>query len=166
VQGLVLPQGIQGLAHTCTQHRAGAEDRQVRGACGLSGEAVLAALCGQAAGTSWQAVLAGRCLACKHGRQGPESLLSQRHWPLRPRLPTLCRCCRFERGSFFLFDPSSWEVVRKDSFVVHFEHLERAPNLTARAAGTAAAPGAAGGAAPAPTGAAAPPAPMGAPPAK
>lgn len=25
---------------------------------------------------------------------------------------------RFERGSFFLFDPNSWEVVRKDNFVV------------------------------------------------
>ena len=46
--------------------------------------------------------------------------------------------CRFERGSFFLFDPNSWEVVRKDNFSVHFEHLERAPNLTTRAAGAAA----------------------------
>ena len=26
--------------------------------------------------------------------------------------------CSFERGSFFLFDPNSWEVVRKDNFVV------------------------------------------------
>ncbi|PRW45154.1 putative NOT transcription complex subunit VIP2 isoform X2 [Chlorella sorokiniana] len=47
---------------------------------------------------------------------------------------------RFERGSFFLFDPNSWEVVRKDNFVVHFEHLERAPALRA-AAGAAAPPG-------------------------
>lgn len=51
---------------------------------------------------------------------------------------------RFERGSFFLFDPTSWEVVRKDNFQVNFEHLERPPNLTARpAAGAAGTPAAA-----------------------
>ena len=29
----------------------------------------------------------------------------------------------FERGSFFLFDPNSWEVVRKDNFVVSLSVL-------------------------------------------
>jgi hypothetical protein len=33
---------------------------------------------------------------------------------------------RYERGSFFLFDPASWEVVRKDNFTVMFDQLERA----------------------------------------
>ncbi len=65
-----------------------------------------------------------------------------------PTLTTEAPTCelsfrRFERGSFFLFDPASWEVVRKDNFTVMFDQLERAPALTARTAGAAAAPGAA-----------------------
>ncbi|KAL6768737.1 NOT2 [Auxenochlorella protothecoides x Auxenochlorella symbiontica] len=39
---------------------------------------------------------------------------------------------RFERGAFFVFEPATWEVTRKDNFVVHFEHLERAPPLPGR----------------------------------
>ena len=39
---------------------------------------------------------------------------------------------RFERGSFLVFDPASWEVTRRDNFVVQFEHLERSPPLPGR----------------------------------
>lgn len=39
---------------------------------------------------------------------------------------------RFERGSFFIFESATWEVTRKDNFVVHFEHLERTPLLPGR----------------------------------
>eukprot|EP00887_Chlorella_sp_A99_P004208 scaffold15.g4208.t1 len=56
-----------------------------------------------------------------------------------PNTEPLQKTDRFERGSFFLFDPASWEVVRKDNFVVHFSELERAPNLAAHAAAAAAA---------------------------
>ena len=58
-------------------------------------------------------------------------------------------CRRFERGAFFLFDPTTWEVVRKDNFVVQFEHLERTPNMAAaRVAAATAPPAAAPAAAP------------------
>lgn len=36
---------------------------------------------------------------------------------------------RYERGSFWIFDTSSWERVRKDNFLVQYEQLERSPGL-------------------------------------
>lgn len=49
-----------------------------------------------------------------------------------PPTHTLPVKSRFERGAFFVFEPATWEVTRKDNFVVHFEHLERAPPLPGR----------------------------------
>jgi len=48
-----------------------------------------------------------------------------------------------ERGSYLVFDTGTWETVRKDGFVLHYDALERPPNL-ARAGGAGGA-GAAGG---------------------
>ncbi|XP_057955831.1 probable NOT transcription complex subunit VIP2 isoform X2 [Malania oleifera] len=35
----------------------------------------------------------------------------------------------YERGSFVCFDPNTWEKIRKDNFVVHYEMLEKRPTL-------------------------------------
>ena len=34
-----------------------------------------------------------------------------------------------EKGSYLVFDTNAWEIVRKDSFVVRYEHIERPPSL-------------------------------------
>lgn len=55
------------------------------------------------------------------GRRAAWGVLLQRGSPCTtPQcfLPLANRSRRFERGSFFLFDPTTWEVVRKDNFVV------------------------------------------------
>lgn len=36
---------------------------------------------------------------------------------------------RFERGSFVVFDTSTWEMSRKEGFTLVYEDIERAPNL-------------------------------------
>lgn len=36
---------------------------------------------------------------------------------------------RFERGSYLVFDINAWEVVRRDSFVLYYEAIERSPSL-------------------------------------
>ena len=46
-----------------------------------------------------------------------------------PNSETTAKSERFERSSFFIFDTSTWEVVRKDSFGLSYDSLERAPNL-------------------------------------
>lgn len=40
-----------------------------------------------------------------------------------------------ERGSYLVFDAASWETVRKDGFVLHYDALERPPNLATVARG-------------------------------
>ncbi|KAG8387770.1 hypothetical protein BUALT_Bualt02G0055800 [Buddleja alternifolia] len=35
----------------------------------------------------------------------------------------------YERGSYICFDPNTWETIRKDNFVVHYEMLEKRPAL-------------------------------------
>ena len=46
-----------------------------------------------------------------------------------PQTEPVMRNARFERASFLIFDTNAWDVVRKDNFVLHYEHLELAPNL-------------------------------------
>jgi CCR4-NOT transcription complex subunit 2 len=57
-----------------------------------------------------------------------------------PNTEPLQKTDRFERGSFFLFDPSTWDVVRKDNFTVTFEALERPSGLLKSAAGVGVGP--------------------------
>ncbi|KAL6979253.1 putative NOT transcription complex subunit vip2 [Sarracenia purpurea var. burkii] len=35
----------------------------------------------------------------------------------------------YERGSYICFDPNTWETIRKDNFVVHYDMLEKRPAL-------------------------------------
>ena len=56
-----------------------------------------------------------------------------------------------ERGSFLVFDTGAWETVRKDGFVLHYDALERPPNLPRGGSGSG------GGGAGPPPGAGAPP---------
>ncbi|XP_057474903.1 probable NOT transcription complex subunit VIP2 isoform X2 [Actinidia eriantha] len=35
----------------------------------------------------------------------------------------------YERGSYICFDPNTWETIRKENFVVHYEQLEKRPVL-------------------------------------
>ncbi|KAL6967432.1 putative NOT transcription complex subunit vip2 [Sarracenia purpurea var. burkii] len=35
----------------------------------------------------------------------------------------------YERGSYICFDPNSWETIRKDNFVVHYDMLEKRPAI-------------------------------------
>jgi CCR4-NOT transcription complex subunit 2 len=51
-----------------------------------------------------------------------------------PNTEPLQKTDRFERGAFFLFDPSVWEVVKKNDFTVAFEALERPSGLLKSAA--------------------------------
>lgn len=46
-----------------------------------------------------------------------------------PNTEPLQKTDRFERGAFFLFDPTTWDVVRKENFTVTFDALERPPGL-------------------------------------
>ncbi|KAK9829533.1 hypothetical protein WJX72_006351 [[Myrmecia] bisecta] len=46
-----------------------------------------------------------------------------------PNTEPLVKADRYERGSYFVFDTNTWECVRKDNFVLHYDALERAPNL-------------------------------------
>jgi CCR4-NOT transcription complex subunit 2 len=36
---------------------------------------------------------------------------------------------QMERSSYYIFDTNTWEAVRKDNFVLHYDAIERAPNL-------------------------------------
>lgn len=46
-----------------------------------------------------------------------------------PNTDATAKSDRFERSSFYVFDTSTWEVVRKDSFGLSYDMLERPPNL-------------------------------------
>ena len=65
--------------------------------------------------------------------------LSNRGWYYHKELKTwltrapnsepLQKTEKFERGAFFLFDPATWDVVRKENLIVSFDALERPPGL-------------------------------------
>ncbi|XP_040941895.1 probable NOT transcription complex subunit VIP2 isoform X3 [Gossypium hirsutum] len=51
-------------------------------------------------------------------------------WFIRvPNVEPLVKTNTYERGSYHCFDPISFETVRKDNFVVHYEMLEKRPAL-------------------------------------
>ncbi|XP_021277990.1 probable NOT transcription complex subunit VIP2 isoform X5 [Herrania umbratica] len=53
-----------------------------------------------------------------------------RLWFLRvPNLEPLVKTNTYERSSYHCFDPSSFETIRKDNFVIQYEALEKRPAL-------------------------------------
>ncbi|XLR38757.1 hypothetical protein S83_023417, partial [Arachis hypogaea] len=46
-----------------------------------------------------------------------------------PNMEPLVRTNTYERGSYLCFDPNTFETVRKDNFVLHYEMLEKRPPL-------------------------------------
>ncbi|XVF68673.1 hypothetical protein PTKIN_Ptkin11bG0020200 [Pterospermum kingtungense] len=53
-----------------------------------------------------------------------------RKWFIRvPNVEPLVKTNTYERGSYHCFDPNSFETIRKDNFVVHYELLEKRPAL-------------------------------------
>ncbi|DBA91673.1 TPA: hypothetical protein ACH3X1_003273 [Trebouxia sp. C0004] len=46
-----------------------------------------------------------------------------------PNTEPLLKTDRYERGSYYVFDTNMWECVRKDSFHLQYDQLERPPNL-------------------------------------
>lgn len=53
-----------------------------------------------------------------------------RQWLTRvPNMEPLVKTNTYERGSYICFDPNTWETIRKDNIVVHYEMLEKRPNL-------------------------------------
>ncbi|XP_010521807.1 PREDICTED: probable NOT transcription complex subunit VIP2 [Tarenaya hassleriana] len=49
-------------------------------------------------------------------------------WFIRIGEP-LVKTNTYERGSYHCFDPNSFEVIRKENFVLHYEMLEKRPSL-------------------------------------
>ncbi|KAG4185757.1 hypothetical protein ERO13_A08G000137v2 [Gossypium hirsutum] len=53
-----------------------------------------------------------------------------RSWFIRvPNVEPLVKTNTYERGSYHCFDPKSFETIRKDNFVIHYEMLEKRPAL-------------------------------------
>ncbi|KAJ4952395.1 hypothetical protein NE237_029227 [Protea cynaroides] len=53
-----------------------------------------------------------------------------RLWLIRvSNMEPLVKTNTYERGSYLCFDPSTWETVRKDNFVLYYEMLEKRPVL-------------------------------------
>ncbi|XP_047176475.1 probable NOT transcription complex subunit VIP2 isoform X3 [Vigna umbellata] len=53
-----------------------------------------------------------------------------RLWFIRvPNMEPLVKTNTYERGSYHCFEPSIFETVRKDNFVLHYEMLEKRPHL-------------------------------------
>ncbi|XP_077222333.1 NOT2 / NOT3 / NOT5 family isoform X2 [Tasmannia lanceolata] len=53
-----------------------------------------------------------------------------RLWFIRVQnMEPLVKTSTYERGSYHCFDPNTWETVRKDNFVMHYELLEKRPSL-------------------------------------
>ncbi|XP_043701972.1 probable NOT transcription complex subunit VIP2 [Telopea speciosissima] len=53
-----------------------------------------------------------------------------RLWFIRiTNMEPLVKTNTYERGSYLCFDPNTWETVRKDNFVLHYELLEKRPLL-------------------------------------
>ncbi|XP_076953291.1 putative NOT transcription complex subunit VIP2 isoform X1 [Bidens hawaiensis] len=44
-----------------------------------------------------------------------------------PNMELLVKTSTYERGCYFCFDPNTWETIRKDNFVVHYEMVEDRP---------------------------------------
>ncbi|XP_039027749.1 probable NOT transcription complex subunit VIP2 isoform X4 [Hibiscus syriacus] len=56
-----------------------------------------------------------------------------RFWLIRvPNVEPLVKASTYERGSYHCFDPTTFETVRKDNFVLHYEMLEKRPALPQR----------------------------------
>nr|XP_016494159.1 PREDICTED: probable NOT transcription complex subunit VIP2 isoform X2 [Nicotiana tabacum] len=53
-----------------------------------------------------------------------------RLWFMRvANMEPLVKTNAYERGSYICFDPNTWETIRKDNFVLHYEMLEKRPLL-------------------------------------
>ncbi|KAM7527848.1 hypothetical protein LguiB_031258 [Lonicera macranthoides] len=53
-----------------------------------------------------------------------------RWWFMRvANMEPLVKTSGYERGSYICFDPNTWETIRKDNFVLHYEMLEKRPTL-------------------------------------
>nr|GEW64904.1 probable NOT transcription complex subunit VIP2 isoform X1 [Tanacetum cinerariifolium] len=53
-----------------------------------------------------------------------------RLWFMRAgNMEPLVKTNAYERGSYICFDPNTWETIRKDNFVIHYEMLEKRPTL-------------------------------------
>ncbi|KAK4492026.1 hypothetical protein RD792_002816 [Penstemon davidsonii] len=53
-----------------------------------------------------------------------------RLWFMRvANMEPLVKTNAYERGSYICFDPNTWETIRKDNFVVHYDMLEKRPPL-------------------------------------
>ncbi|CAK9169562.1 unnamed protein product [Ilex paraguariensis] len=53
-----------------------------------------------------------------------------RLWFLRSaNMEPLVKTNAYERGSYICFDPNTWETVRKENFVLHYDMLEKRPPL-------------------------------------
>ncbi|KAM3303440.1 putative NOT transcription complex subunit VIP2 isoform X1 [Capsicum chacoense] len=53
-----------------------------------------------------------------------------RLWFMRvANMEPLVKTNAYERGSYICFDPNTWETIRKDNFVLHYETLEKRPAL-------------------------------------
>ncbi|CAM6102910.1 unnamed protein product [Calypogeia fissa] len=46
-----------------------------------------------------------------------------------PNVEPLVKTNTYERGSYFYFDHSNWETLRKENFVLHYDSLEKRPQL-------------------------------------
>ncbi|XP_023532186.1 probable NOT transcription complex subunit VIP2 isoform X3 [Cucurbita pepo subsp. pepo] len=54
----------------------------------------------------------------------------QRFWFIRvSNMEPLVKTNTYERGSYLCFDPQTFETVRKDNFVLHYEMVEKRPAL-------------------------------------
>lgn len=51
-----------------------------------------------------------------------------------PNTEPLQKTERFEKGTFFVFDPTIWDVLKKENFTVNFDVLERPPGIAKAAA--------------------------------
>ncbi|OVA14148.1 NOT2/NOT3/NOT5 [Macleaya cordata] len=53
-----------------------------------------------------------------------------RIWLIRvANMEPLVKTSTYERGSYLCFDPNTWETIRKDNFVLHYEMVEKRPML-------------------------------------
>ena len=81
--------------------------------------------------------LSSTCVTCLRStsyRRAPPQLSTccreGKTWLTRiPNTEPLLKTDRYERGSYFVFDTSQWECIRKDNFTLHYDALERQPNL-------------------------------------
>ncbi|XP_044482516.1 probable NOT transcription complex subunit VIP2 isoform X2 [Mangifera indica] len=53
-----------------------------------------------------------------------------RYWFIRvPNVEPLVKTSTYERGSYHCFDPSTFETIRKDNFVLYYEMVDKRPTL-------------------------------------